>query len=120
MTTLIDLGSGSNTPEPPQKARRTSKVATILALFVRGHNLNRFDAEKHHDHCLHSTVSSLPISERPSKALATIKAKFAMHGHAVHDGDIRDFLVVQSSWGHTRHCRDYAALIAFGRQLGVL
>jgi hypothetical protein len=38
---------------------RKSKVATILALFVKGLNLNRFEAESHHDHCLHSTVSSL-------------------------------------------------------------
>ena len=61
-----------------------------------------------------------PISESPSKALATIKAKFAMHGHAVHDGGNHDYIVVQKNWGHSRHCRDYAALIGFGRQLGVL
>jgi hypothetical protein len=53
-----DLGSGSDTPDDPQKTTR-SKLATILSLFVRGHNLNRFEAENHHDHCLHSTVSSL-------------------------------------------------------------
>lgn len=39
--------------------RRKSKVATILTLFIQGKNLNRFEAERHHDHCLHSTVSSL-------------------------------------------------------------
>ncbi len=61
-----------------------------------------------------------PTSDRPSKALATVKAKFALRGHAVYDGDNRDFIVVQKSWGHSRHCRDYAALIRFGRQLGVL
>lgn len=61
-----------------------------------------------------------PIFDGASKALATIKAKFAMHGHAVHEGDNRDFIVVQKNWGHSRYCQDYAALIDFGRQLGVL
>ena len=36
-----------------------SKIAAILGLFVRGYTLNRFEAEAHNDHCLHSTVSSL-------------------------------------------------------------
>ena len=31
----------------------------MLALIVQGCNLNRFEAEDHHDHCLHSTVSTL-------------------------------------------------------------
>ena len=49
-------GSGSDTPND---SKRPSKLATILRLFIQGHNLNRFEAEGHHDHCLHSTVSSL-------------------------------------------------------------
>jgi len=57
---------------------------------------------------------------RPSKALATIKAQFALHGHSVHDGSNHDFIVVRMNWGHSRYCQDYAALIGFGRQLGVL
>ena len=36
-----------------------SKIAAILGLFVRGYTLNRFEAEAHNDHCLHSTVSTL-------------------------------------------------------------
>ena len=69
----------------------------------------------------HTTNNSdFAISDRPSKALATIKDKFDQHGHGVHDGDNNDFIVVQKNWGHSRHCRDYAALIGFGRQLGVL
>lgn len=36
-----------------------SKIAAVLGLFIRGYTLNRFEAEDHHDHCLHSTVSSL-------------------------------------------------------------
>ncbi len=68
------------------------------------------------------TINDLdfPTRDRPSKALATIKAKFALRGHSVHDGSNKDFVVVQKGWGHSRHCRDYAALISFGRQLGVL
>ena len=61
-----------------------------------------------------------PTFEGASKALVTIKAKFDRHGHSVHDGDNNDFIVVQKNWGHSRYCRDYAALIGFGRQLGVL
>lgn len=36
-----------------------TKIETVLRLFVRGESLNRFEAEAHHDHCLHSTVSTL-------------------------------------------------------------
>jgi hypothetical protein len=61
-----------------------------------------------------------PTGDRPSKVLATIKAQFALRGHSVHDGGNHDFIVVQTNWGHSRHCQDYAALIVFGRQLGVL
>ena len=64
--------------------------------------------------------SNFPTFEDASKALSNIKAQFAMHGHAVHDGGNHDFIVVQRNWGHSRHCRDYAALIGFGRQLRVL
>jgi hypothetical protein len=38
---------------------KTTKIATILALFTQGRSLNRFQAEAHHDHCLHSTVAAL-------------------------------------------------------------
>ena len=36
-----------------------TKLASMLANFMAGMTLNRFDAERHYDHCLHSTVSSL-------------------------------------------------------------
>lgn len=36
-----------------------TKIASMLRLLVNGRSLNRFDAESHHDHCLHSTVSKL-------------------------------------------------------------
>jgi hypothetical protein len=68
------------------------------------------------------TINDLdfPTGGRPSKALTTVKAQFALRGHAVHDGSNHDFIVVQKDWGHSRYCQDYAALIGFGRQLGVL
>ncbi|WP_198111541.1 hypothetical protein [Inhella proteolytica] len=51
---VIDAGNaaGENSPY--------AKVARILYLFaVKGVSLNRFEGERHHDHCLHSTVSTL-------------------------------------------------------------
>ena len=50
------------------------------------------------------------------KRLATITARMALAGHAVHklqDG----FLVTR--WGMSRHCPDLASLVGFARQLGV-
>ena len=44
--------SGKDTP-------KTTKLATILRLFVSLKSLNRFDAEHHHDHCLNTTISTL-------------------------------------------------------------
>ena len=67
-----------------------------------------------------TNAPDFPIFEDASKALATIKAKFDLHGHGIHDGGNNDFTVVQKNWGHSRYCCDYAALIGFGRQLGVL
>ena len=42
--------------------RPRTKLATILREFVKGRNMNRFEAEAHNDHCLHSTVSTLKNS----------------------------------------------------------
>jgi len=64
--------------------------------------------------------TDFPIFGGDSKALVTVKAKFDLHGHGVHDGGNKDFIVVQKNWEHSRYCRDYAALIGVGRQLGVL
>ena len=61
-----------------------------------------------------------PTGHRPGKASAALKAQFARAGHLVHDGGNDDYIVVKADWCMSRHCRDYAALIGFGRQLGVL
>lgn len=47
------------TNKPLLHDKPRTKVEVILRLFVMGRNLNRFEAEDHHDHCLHSTVSTL-------------------------------------------------------------
>jgi hypothetical protein len=54
------------------------------------------------------------------KASSQLKSKFAQAGHLVHDGCDNDYFVIKANWSVSRHCRDYAALIAFGRQLGVI
>lgn len=48
------------TPTPAiLEAKPPTKIGTILLAFVRGESLNRFDAERHFDHCLNSTVATL-------------------------------------------------------------
>jgi hypothetical protein len=51
------------------------------------------------------------------KAVASLKARFAIAGHQVYDGGNNDFIVTR--WGMTRHCQDLAALRIFARVLGV-
>ena len=53
------LNSDHSTASAPTKPKKQTKIGTILRLFSRGLTLNRFEAERHHDHTLHSTVSSL-------------------------------------------------------------
>ena len=90
-------------------------MTTAHTTNEKGHGCDPVPFQNH-------TINKLdfPIFDDASKALATTKAKFAMRGHSVHDGSDRDFIVVQKDWGHSRYCRDYSALIGFGRQLGVL
>jgi hypothetical protein len=54
MTTIGSM-PGQSTPEE----KIPSKIARILRYLLAGGSLNRFDAEHHHDHCLHTTVSTL-------------------------------------------------------------
>lgn len=51
------------------------------------------------------------------KAIANLKARFAMAGHQVYDGGNNDFIVTR--WNMSRHCPDLAALRMFARLLGV-
>jgi len=44
------------------KQAKTTKLANMLRIFSNGKSLNRFEAERHHDHCLNTTVSVLQNS----------------------------------------------------------
>jgi hypothetical protein len=52
----LAFGSGDSFAQNPEN---TTKLEAILRIFAGGKSLNRFEAERHHDHCLHSTVSGL-------------------------------------------------------------
>lgn len=70
-----------------------------------------------------NTANSTPaekIGNLQVKRLANLRALFALKGHAVHDGGNGDYIIVQANWGMSRHCQDFSALVAFGRQLGVI
>lgn len=60
-----------------------------------------------------------PTGHGVGKASAALRAKFARAGHLVHDGDNDDYIVVKADWCMSRHCPNNAALISFGRVLGV-
>ncbi len=51
-------GPGKRAPDDGSN-QRGRKIAVILGRFLAGATLNRFEAERHHDHCLHSTVATL-------------------------------------------------------------
>lgn len=59
-----------------------------------------------------------PIQQAPDgSAIETQMARLALAGHHVIKGDRNDFVVTK--YGLTRYCADYAALVAFARQVGV-
>lgn len=47
-----------NAPSKTPTAKNT-KESMILAIMILGHSLNRFEAERLGDHCLHSTIATL-------------------------------------------------------------
>jgi len=68
------------------------------------------------NHIAHNIVVFPTVSES-GKALATLKAKFALAGHQVHEGSNDDFIVTR--WGMSRYCADIGALRRFARVVGV-
>jgi hypothetical protein len=52
------------------------------------------------------------------KTVATLKAQFALRGHAVHEMAGGGFIICR--WGLVRACRDLEALQAFARKMGVI
>ena len=43
----------------PSTGKAPTKISRVLAHLLQDHSLNRFEAERLGDHCLHSTISSL-------------------------------------------------------------
>jgi len=58
-----------------------------------------------------------PTSERKAKAISTVTAQLALHGHAVHAMVCGDFLVCK--YGMSYYAQDFDALQAFAVKLGV-
>ena len=68
----------------------------------------------------HTSINpDYPIEHRTGTASAALKAKFERAGHLVHEGGNDDYIVVKADWCMSRHCPNYAALVSFGRILGV-
>ena len=57
------------------------------------------------------------IGERPGKAMATQIAQLAIAGHAVHELNDGGYWVCK--YGYTHHAKNFEALQAFARKLGV-
>lgn len=67
--------------------------------------------------CKVSAVQNIQ-SPADAKREATVIARYAMKGAVVHKLADGGYIVAQ--WGLTRHCPDFAGLVAFARQMGVL
>lgn len=65
----------------------------------------------------HHNVVDFPTLHDSSKALTTLKAKFALAGHQVHEGSNDDFIVTR--WGMSRYCAGHDELRRFARVLGL-
>jgi hypothetical protein len=94
----LDVRHAAAPPAARQPARRISasatlpndkpvtKLETILMQFVMGRNMNRFEAEHHHDHCLHSTVSTLQndysiLIARQSETVPCLRGRSGCNPH---------------------------------------
>lgn len=80
----------------------------------KGHGLHPVPLQNHT-----ANDCDYPTGHRTGTASAALRAKFARAGHLVHDGGNEDYIVVKADWYMSRHCPNYAALILFGRVLGV-
>lgn len=66
---MTDQKKGQPNKASPEKSHADStttsigkaptKISHVLDFMLQGRNLNRFEAERLGDHCLHSTISSL-------------------------------------------------------------
>jgi len=101
MTTHINLGQAPRLNTPIEKAPE--------ACDSKGLN----DYSNTSNFATNQAIQQAP----DAKAIATQIAKFAIAGHAVHKGQIGDFIVTK--WGQTRYCKNFAELRAFALKLGV-
>jgi hypothetical protein len=90
-------------------------MTTAHTTNEKGHGCDPVPFQNH-------TINDLnfPTGSRARKASVSLKAQFERAGHLVHEGGNDDYIVVKADWCMSRHCRDYSALVAFGRQLGVI
>lgn len=65
----------------------------------------------------HTNDLDFATGERPGKAIATQIAQLAIAGHAVHQLADGGYWVCK--YGYTHHAKDFEALQAFARKLGV-
>lgn len=72
-------------------------------------------SEAYADHS--QNIGELATARCSGRAVAGLKARFAIAGHQVYDGANDDFIVTR--WGMYRHCPDLEALGMFARVLGV-
>ena len=66
---------------------------------------------------IHTNDLDFAIGERHSKAIATQIAHLAIAGHVVHQLIDGGYLVCK--YGYTHHAKNFEALQAFARKLGV-
>jgi hypothetical protein len=61
MTSRKRKGAAPDQESAPFKIQpaQSTKKSIILAILMSGNSLNRFEAERFGDHCLHSTISEL-------------------------------------------------------------
>jgi len=78
----------------------------------KGHGCDPVPFQRHTINELHYHTG-----QRPGKPVETLKAKFALAGHQVHEGSNDDFIVTR--WGMSRYCADIGALRRFARVVGV-
>ena len=76
---------------------------------------SRLAGQQFANHTTNDVFDFSPVSDA-SKALATLKAKFALAGQQVREGNNDDFIVAR--WALSRHCADQAALREFAGVLG--
>jgi hypothetical protein len=67
---------------------------------------------------LNTNNLDFPTGQRQRKAVSTVTAQLALHGHAVHALMCGDFLVCK--YGLSYYAQDFEALQAFAKKLGVM